>query len=388
MQQPHGTVRTQGDGMETVLPGGAEARAAGSKHLLGDTLIYRPDDTRYSPAPPVVTGKVVHLVPQSRNRRRILDGLKLKEPKFVPYEPYKAAVTPLVPLDRKGRAERKRSGLAASLASLSLRAASEPGVETGPPGVDGELEEEKKALQTELNTLKEENSQLESQLKFQAQVNGELKALLVAAVGEDMQARVNHLAEDKLQLARALLGSAQRLSTHREQTEWLAGQCEVWRSRFLASGLVVEELARWRAALQEALGRLLEERRALRDSLLPTHRNLSVLRENFEAAGGRPARLQSSSVLDVSAANRALSEALVLQLLGGWDRRVCRQPDLTGLDASTRAERVAEALLASPVPLLRSDAACSAILGAAVAVGGHGLPASCCPHCSGEVKLV
>jgi len=67
------------------------------------------------------------------------------------------------------------------------------------------------------------------------QVNGELKNLLVAAVGEDLETRVHLLTEDKLQLARALLNSAQRLSTHQEQTEWLAGQCEVWRSKFLAS---------------------------------------------------------------------------------------------------------------------------------------------------------
>lgn len=50
-----------------------------------------------------------------------------------------------------------------------------------------------------------------------------------------MQTRVHLLTEDKLQLARALLNSAQHLSTHQEQTEWLAGQCEVWRSKFLAS---------------------------------------------------------------------------------------------------------------------------------------------------------
>lgn len=67
------------------------------------------------------------------------------------------------------------------------------------------------------------------------QVNGELKNLLVAAVGEDLETRVHLLTEDKLQLARALLNSAQHLSTHQEQTEWLAGQCEVWRSKFLAS---------------------------------------------------------------------------------------------------------------------------------------------------------
>lgn len=111
------------------------------------------------------------------------------------------------------------------------------------------------------------------------QVNGELKNLLVAAVGEDLQTKVHLLTEDKLQLARALLNSAQHLSTHQEQTEWLAGQCEVWRSKFLASSLMVEELARWKAALcqrttdlQEAVKRLLEERSKVRDTALRTYR--------------------------------------------------------------------------------------------------------------------
>jgi hypothetical protein len=66
-------------------------------------------------------------------------------------------------------------------------------------------------------------------------VNSELKTLLVAAVGEDLESRVQHLTEDKLQLARALLNSANHLTSHQEQTEWLSGQCEVWRSKFLAS---------------------------------------------------------------------------------------------------------------------------------------------------------
>lgn len=61
----------------------------------------------------------------------------------------------------------------------------------------------------------------------------------MAAVGEDLETRVQHLTEDKLQLARALLSSANHLTSHQEQTEWLSGQCEVWRSKFLASRLVI-----------------------------------------------------------------------------------------------------------------------------------------------------
>lgn len=95
------------------------------------------------------------------------------------------------------------------------------------------------AYEKQLAELKKERDYFESQLKFQVQVNTELKNLLVAAVGEDLQTRVNVLTEDKLQLARALLNSAQNLSTHTEQIEYLAGQSEVWRSKFLASRLVI-----------------------------------------------------------------------------------------------------------------------------------------------------
>lgn len=95
------------------------------------------------------------------------------------------------------------------------------------------------AYEKQLAELKKERDYFESQLKFQVQVNTELKNLLVAAVGEDLQTRVNVLTEDKLQLARALLNSAHNLSTHTEQIEYLAGQSEVWRSKFLASRLVI-----------------------------------------------------------------------------------------------------------------------------------------------------
>lgn len=108
---------------------------------------------------------------------------------------------------------------------------------------DGNVDEAKKAAtamqqqmyEKQMDELRKERDSFESQLMFQVQVNSELKNLLVAAVGEDLQTRVNVLTEDKLQLARALLNSAHNISTHTEQIEYLANQSEVWRSKFLAS---------------------------------------------------------------------------------------------------------------------------------------------------------
>lgn len=273
--------------------------------------------------------------------------------------------------------------------------------------IGNEWLKEKEAYEAEIQKLKEENSQLENQLKFQAQVNGELKNLLVAAVGEDLETKVHLLTEDKLQLARALLNSAQHLSTHQEQTEWLAGQCEVWRSKFLASSLMVEELAKWKAALcqrttdlQEVIKRLLEDRNLIRDISLKTYKILSILRENFDPVATVTCKrheLLSTNIIDLTQGCFQLAEILKVQLLSGVENiNLQREINITGLDMKTLAEKTAEQLLMSPKLLMsgRQDVACSAVMGAAVAIGGQiFLPRSdsnitCCPHCSGEIKQI
>lgn len=112
-------------------------------------------------------------------------------------------------------------------------------------------------------------------------VNSELKTLLVAAVGEDLETRVQHLTEDKLQLARALLNSANHLTSHQEQTEWLSGQCEVWRSKFLASSLMVEELARWKSALTQRLNEFQENAKCLLEEKNKVYNNMVVMQQHL-----------------------------------------------------------------------------------------------------------
>lgn len=76
--------------------------------------------------------------------------------------------------------------------------------------------------------LKKERDFFESQLQFQIQVNTELKGLLVHCLGEDLQAKVNNLTEDKMKIAKSHIADT-------EQIEFLSSQSEVWRSKFLAS---------------------------------------------------------------------------------------------------------------------------------------------------------
>lgn len=234
--------RTQGDGMEDESP--VEHTVVLAPQEMAEEVESDGDDknkiiTQKLKSP----GAVVKLIPQTVNKKKkdILSNLKNKEPKFVPYEPYKAAVTPIVPSQKSTFLRGRKNSNKLPVIFNSKNKIVEGNVKTEGSETKEEKEVEinwekkAKSLAEEVQTLKEENHQLEKELKFQVQVNGELKNLLVAAVGEDMETKVHVLTEDKLHLARALLKSAKSLSTHQEQMEWLAGQCEVWRSKFLAS---------------------------------------------------------------------------------------------------------------------------------------------------------
>ncbi|KAG6796348.1 golgin-45 [Apis mellifera caucasica] len=411
--------RTEGDGMENVTAEKIEIKQ--TKSRLGETLIYHPTDLKQLSSIPPVTpnGPIVNLKPKYvtnvKDEKHILNSLKLKEPKFIPYEPYKAAVNPIIPYEKKNKKLQKNNVnvnmTVAQVAAMKLHETkvlcNELKIMDENNCIGNEWLKEKEAYEAEIQKLKEENSQLENQLKFQAQVNGELKNLLVAAVGEDLETKVHLLTEDKLQLARALLNSAQHLSTHQEQTEWLAGQCEVWRSKFLASSLMVEELAKWKAALcqrttdlQEVIKRLLEDRNLIRDISLKTYKILSILRENFDPVATVTCKrheLLSTNIIDLTQGCFQLAEILKVQLLSGVENiNLQREINITGLDMKTLAEKTAEQLLMSPKLLMsgRQDVACSAVMGAAVAIGGQiFLPRSdsnitCCPHCSGEIKQI
>ncbi|XP_012535635.1 golgin-45 [Monomorium pharaonis] len=412
--------RTQGDGMENATADKTEIKQSRSR--LGDTLIYHPTNLKQlgSTAPVTPIGTIVNLVPKNisntKQEKHILHSLKSKEPKFVPYEPYKAAVNPIVPLEKKNKKlPKNKSSLNATVAQISTMKIEDNTVrlkdcmkESKEKTSEVEWNNEKRIYEAEIRKLKEENNQLETQLKFQAQVNGELKNLLVAAVGEDLETRVHLLTEDKLQLARALLNSAQHLSTHQEQTEWLAGQCEVWRSKFLASSLMVEDLARWKAALcqrttelQEIIKRLLEEHNIIRDISLKTYRMLTILREKFDSIGTTTRKkheLASTNIVDLTQGCYQLAEILRVSLLSGIpDSELQKELNVIGLDMKTLAETNAEKLLMNQkLPMTgREDVACTAVMGAAVAVGGQMfLPQcdvnnmTCCPHCSGEIKQI
>lgn len=260
-------------------------------------------------------GKVYNLVPKLIGRTTGHPNRVRREPRFVPFEPFKAAVTPLF---SKRKTNKKRSTnvdlslLAGQLAEHSrVELLNMPGLSLG-----AEREEKGSTNQWELmyKDMRKEKDYLEKQLKFQVQVNAELKSLLIAAVGEDLQTRVNVLTEDKLTLARALMDSSHHLVSHSEQIEYVAGRCEVWRSKFLASSLMVEELARWKATLLEKNKHLVSSNRdmlktmaQMRDIQEETLKNLSFLVRDKSQI-----HLESANGIDLAKESLNISQQLAL----------------------------------------------------------------------------
>jgi hypothetical protein len=76
------------------------------------------------------------------------------------------------------------------------------------------------------------------------------------------------------------------------------------------------------------------------------HRSLSVLRENFDHTYSisRKPDLASTNILDLAAGNARLSDTLRHTLLGGSNGQKRAEPDFTGLDMSTCAEKTAESV--------------------------------------------
>lgn len=234
--------RSEGDGMESYT------LSTEKKSKQKSAAVNSPKNPYQVVTPTVnIAGKTTLQVHRST--------IKRKEPKFIPHEPYKAAVMPIFDKENlKSEVLPPKSipqGL--YLCGSSTKDIDTPEKESLSTEFPCLCKESKRSLEEEVASLKLERASLETQLKIQTQVNQDLKKLLVASLGEDMQTKVQFLTEDKTKLAHDIVHYSQKLMEDSEHREKLAIQCDVWRSKFLASSLMVDELARWKAVLNHQL---------------------------------------------------------------------------------------------------------------------------------------
>nr|XP_061830721.1 golgin-45-like [Nerophis lumbriciformis] len=225
----------------------------------------------------------------------------------------------------------------------------------------GQLEK----LQNSERRLLQDKEGLSNQLRVQTEVNRELKKLLVASVGDDLQYQFERMAREKNQLILENEVLGQNLSHTAEQLERMSIQCDVWRSKFLASRVMAEELTNARAALQRqtreaqgAIQDLLLEREEYSREMVLTHRSLEQLLVSLQW-GRQQTYYPSAQPLgtgELAAANHKLADTINSHLLGKNTSIGVRSNSAASEQlCSTPAEKMAEKVLKILDPISRAE---------------------------------
>ncbi|KAI8743624.1 golgin-45 [Biomphalaria glabrata] len=206
--------------------------------------------------------------------------------------------------------------------------------------------------------LEKERDKLKKDLEVQLQVNSELKRLLVASVGEDLFHRVEKLCQDRAQLSVDIGGFSKKLSEDYENLDKVSIQADMWRSKYLASRVMIEELGNARAYYslqchdtQDALQQLLNERHELRTNLLEAYKVLQQVKTAFDPLNSHcSSSLRSTNVIELSRACQQLAEAMRFRLLPA---HVAVPIDMDASEdiwanSVTRAEQFAHEILSKP----------------------------------------
>lgn len=264
------------------------------------------------------------------------------------------------------------------------------------------------SLNEQLQATKEERDKLRTELNAQLQVNAELKRLLVASVGDDLYERVENLCRDRAQLELDIGGFSKKMSEDYENLDKVSIQADMWRSKYLASRVMTEELSSAKAyfALQchdshAALQQLLNERQELRTNLVESYKTLQQVKNAFDPLNThKSSSLRSTSVLSLSHACQQLSEAVRFRLLPA-NVAINVSADVSSeawQDSTTRAEQFAKEVLSRPIEGSSSNSnqdqhssqtGCSSLhTRYHPATRYENLTMACCTRCRGEILVV
>ncbi|XP_075420706.1 golgin-45 [Tenrec ecaudatus] len=257
--------------------------------------------------------------------------------------------------------------------------------------------------------LLQDKEGLSNQLRVQTEVNRELKKLLVASVGNDLQYHFERLAREKNQLILENEALCQNTAQLSEQLERMSIQCDVWRSKFLASRVMADELTNSRAGLQRqsrdaqsAIQDLLSEREQFRQEMSATQRLLEELLVSLQ--WGREQtyypNAQPHSTAELALTNHKLAKAVNSRLLGNVganNQKISSPVDF----CSTPAEKMAETILRilDPVACTEnspdnpfSESSPASLLATKKNIGRfhpytryENITFNCCSHCQGEL---
>uniref|UniRef100_UPI00398F44BB golgin-45 isoform X1 n=1 Tax=Pristiophorus japonicus TaxID=55135 RepID=UPI00398F44BB len=279
-----------------------------------------------------------------------------------------------------------------------------------------ELTELKAAFEKSQNSerkLLQDKEGLANQIRVQTEVNRELKKLLIASVGNDLQYHFERMAREKNQLILENETLGQNLAQLSEQLERMTIQCDVWRSKFLASRVMADELAHARTSLQRhvretqsAIQDLLSEREQFRQDMVDSHRFLEELLMSLQ--WGRQQTYYPSSqphtTAELASVNLKLAEAVNSHLLGKLSISNAQKTNQQVEFCNTPAEKMAETILKMLAPTLCSkgtadipfsDPSPTSFLSNKKSIGRfhpytryENITFNCCNQCTGELIVL
>nr|XP_017524021.2 golgin-45 isoform X1 [Manis javanica]XP_017524023.2 golgin-45 isoform X1 [Manis javanica]XP_036879760.1 golgin-45 isoform X1 [Manis javanica] len=264
------------------------------------------------------------------------------------------AVRILVPRAAMTRDVPKKPAKAGSPGRRKGEFLGQPEAVAGPRGDPSEMRNSLDKLRDSERRLLQDREGLSNQLRVQTEVNRELKKLLVASVGDDLQYHFECLAREKNHLILENEALGQNTAQLSEQLERMSIQCDVWRSKFLASRVMADELTNSRAALQRqnrdaqgALRDLLSERAQLRREMGATRKLLEeLLASLWWGRGQDPSpRPQPHTTAELASTNHRLAKAVNSHLLGDVGTSSQRKSSSAVEFCNTPAEKMAETVL-------------------------------------------
>lgn len=208
--------------------------------------------------------------------------------------------------------------------------------------------------------LEEEKQLLKTQLEVQLQVNQELKKLLVASVGEDLQHRVERLTRDKAILSKEIGDFSRKITDDYENLDKISILADMWRSKYLACRVMSDELASSKVfyimqfqECQMALQQLLSERLELREYLYNTCRILHQIQDAFDPLNtlgtGQRVKTCYRNVIDLARTSQHLVESLRYRLLPSHVTSSLGSAESDQHDYLTQAEAHAQQLLSKKI---------------------------------------
>nr|XP_005486217.1 golgin-45 [Zonotrichia albicollis] len=281
---------------------------------------------------------------------------------------------------------------------------------TDPKKEQIELKNALEKLKNSEKRLLQDKEGLSNQLRIQTEVNRELKKLLVASVGDDLQYHFERMAREKNQLILENEVLGQNMAQLSEQLERMSIQCDVWRSKFLASRVMADELTNTRAILQRqtrdaqsAIQDLLNERDQFRQEMIDTHKLLEELMVSLQ--WGRQQTYYPSAqpytTTELAAVNCKLAKAVSSHLLGNVGTNSPKKTSTAVEFCNTPAEKMAEMMLHVLDPAAHpetstevsfSETTPSSFLFTKKSIGRfhpytryEDVTFNCCNHCQGEL---